>query len=271
MPKRRINDIEMHYEESGRGDPLIFIHGLGSSGLDWEAQLPEFSRAYRVLTVDLRGHGRSDAPEGPYSIGLFAADTAALIEELSIAPAHVVGLSMGSAVAWHLALDTPKLVRTLVLTNMAAEVPVKTWAARWMFYSRVAIVRALGMRWMGRVLAPRLFPKPEQAGQRRQMVERWACNDKKAYLRSLYALKGWSVMDRLEEVQCPVLVLASDQDYSPLPHKEAYTRRMPRAELVVIRDAHHALPIEKPKEFNAAVLKFLAEQPRPTEASRIGK
>jgi 3-oxoadipate enol-lactonase len=258
MPKLRVNDIEMYYEIIGQGDPLLFIHGLGSSARDWESQLPEFSMAFEVITLDLRGHGSSDAPNGPYHIGLFASDVAALIRKLSKVPVHVVGLSMGSAVAWHLAIDYPDLVRTLVLTNMSAEMPVKTWAARWFFYSRVLIVSVLGMHRMARMLAPKLFPKPEQAEQRIKMIQRWSQNDKKAYLNSLYALKDWSVMDRLEGVKCPVLVLASDGDYSPLTHKEAYTQRMEKAQLVVVKDAHHALPLENPMAFNAAVMHFLA-------------
>jgi 3-oxoadipate enol-lactonase len=260
MPKIQVNDIEMYYEISGQGDPLIFIHGLGSSTRGWEVQVPEFSRTYQVITMDLRGHGRSDVPIGPYSIDLFASDVAALVRGLFQKPVHVVGLSMGSAVAWQLALDYPDLVRTLVLANMSAEVPVKSWAMRLAFYSRVMVVRLLGMQQMGRVLAPRLFPEPGQADLRRKMIEHWGQNDKKGYLRSLYALKNWSVKDRLEEVQCPVLVMAADQDYSPLDHKREYTRRMPQAELVVIQNAHHALPLEKPEAFNAAVLNFLARR-----------
>jgi pimeloyl-ACP methyl ester carboxylesterase len=258
MPKIKVNDIEMYYEISGQGDPLIFIHGLGSSARDWEFQVPKFTEVYQVVTVDLRGHGRSESPKGPYTIALFALDVAALVRELFRKPVHVVGLSMGSAVAWHLALDYPEVVRTLVLTNMSAEVPVKTWAMRLAFYSRVMIVRMLGMHMMGRVLAPRLFPEPGQTDLRRKMIERWGQNNKEGYMNSLYALKNWGIMDRLEEIQCPVLVMSADQDYSPLDHKKEYTRRMPQAELVVIQKARHALPLEKPEAFNAAVLNFLA-------------
>lgn len=257
MPTLPVNDIEMYYEISGHGVPLIFIHGLGSSTLDWEAQVPEFSRNYRVISVDLRGHGRSAAPRGPYTIDLFASDVAALLGKLSMEPAHVVGLSMGSAVAWHLALDYPDLVRTLVLTNMSAEVPVKAWRDKWMFYSRVLMVRVMGMRQVGKMLAPRLYPRAEQETLRRKIVRRWSRNDKKAYVQALYALKDWSVMDRLGEVRCPVLVIAADQDYSPLSHKKEYTRRMPGAQLTVVEDARHALPMEKPAAFNNVLAAFL--------------
>lgn len=257
MPKTKINDIDIHYETSGQGVPLLFIHGLGSSLRDWEAQVAAFSRDYQVITVDLRGHGQSDKPAGPYSIGLFAADVAGLLDHLKTGPAHVVGLSMGSAVAWHLALDHSQVVRTLVLTNMSAAVPVKGLRARCAFYIRVFIIRVLGMKKLGEILARRLLPKPEHAVQRQTLIRRWAENDKKASLTALYALKNWSVMDRLADVKCPVLVVASDQDYSPLEHKEEYVRRMPRAELTVVDDARHGLPLEWPEIYNDRVRAFL--------------
>ncbi len=256
MPRTETNGIEIYYEISGQGPPVLFIHGLGSSARDWEEQVADFSRDYQVITVDLRGHGRSDKPPGPYSIGLFAADVAGLLEGLKTGPVHVVGLSMGSAVAWHLALDHGEFVRTLVLTNMSAEVPVKGLRARFAFSLRVFIIKALGMKKLGAILARRLFPKPEHVEQRKTLVHRWAQNEKKASLSALFALKNWSVMDRLEEVKCPVLVVASDQDYSPLQHKEEYVRRMPEAELTVVEDAHHGLPLEWPEIYNDRVRGF---------------
>jgi Predicted hydrolases or acyltransferases (alpha/beta hydrolase superfamily) len=75
------------------------------------------------------------------------------------------------------------------------------------------------------------------------------------------ALVGWSVADRLGDIRCPTLVIASDQDYTPVSAKEAYVARMPNARLVVIPDAHHAVTVERPEEFNQALLDFLAQQP----------
>ena len=74
MPKFRCNDIDLFYEITGKGEPIVFIHGLGSSGRDWEYQIDYFSDHYQVIVLDVRGHGNSDKPPGPYSIPLFARD-----------------------------------------------------------------------------------------------------------------------------------------------------------------------------------------------------
>lgn len=260
MSKLHIRDIDLYYETSGQGQPVLFIHGLGSSLRDWELQVPFFSRHYQVITFDVRGHGNSDKPPGPYSISQFAADTAGLIRALDAAPAHIVGISLGGMIAFQLAVDVPDLVRSLVIVNAAPEFVVRTAKERLQVLQRKLIVRLLGMRKMGEVLSKRLFIKPEQAELRRVFVERWAENDRRAYRDAMLAIPGWSVADRLETIQCPALVVAADEDYTPVSVKEAYAARMPNAELVVIRDSRHATPVEAPQQFNDIVTAFLSKQ-----------
>jgi len=238
----------------------VFIHGLGSGARDWEYQVPVFCEKYQVVTFDLRGHGQSAKPPGPYSISLFAADTAGLIEGLGLGPAHIVGISLGGMVALQLAVSTPDLVRSLTVVNAGPEFIVRTGKERLQVLQRQLIVRLLGMRKMGEVLSKRLFPKPGQEDLRRLFVEHWAENDPRAYRDAMQAIVGWSVADCLDTIQCPTLVIAADQDYTPVAAKEAFVARMPHAELVVIADSRHATPVERPEEFNAALLAFLAGQ-----------
>jgi pimeloyl-ACP methyl ester carboxylesterase len=260
MPGLRINGITLHYESTGQGQPVLFIHGLGSSGRDWSEQTAFFARHFRVVTLDLRGHGQSDKPPGPYSMPLFASDTARLLAELGLAPAHVVGISLGGMVALQLAADAPAAVRSLVIVNAAPEFVVHTLKERWQLMLRLLIVRLLGMRKLGEVLGRRLFPKAGQAGLRQLFAARWAENDPRAYLAALRAMVGWSVVDRLAGINVPTLVVAADQDYTPLAVKAACVARMPRAELVVIPDSRHATPVEHPAPFNDKVMAFLAKQ-----------
>lgn len=260
MPRLPLPDISLYYEVAGQGDPIVFIHGLGSSARDWEYQVPFFAPRYRVVVFDVRGHGRSDKPPGPYSVPLFAQDTAALIRALEVAPAHIVGISMGGMIALQLAVDEPALVRSLVVVNSGPELVVRTLQERLQILQRFLIVRLLGMRKMGEVLSKRLFPRPEHAQLRQMFVERWAENDPRAYREAMRALVGWSVADRLDAIRCPTLVIASDQDYTPVSLKEAYVARIPNAELVVISDAHHAVSAERPEEFNQVLLDFLMKQ-----------
>jgi pimeloyl-ACP methyl ester carboxylesterase len=260
MPKLHVRDIGLCYEVNGQGQPVVFIHGLGSSARDWELQVPVFSKQYQVVTFDIRGHGKSDKPRGPYSIPLFAADTAELIKELGFTPAHVVGISLGGMIALQLAVSAPDLVRSLTVVNAGPEFIVRTAKERLQVLQRQLIVRLLGMRKMGEVLSKRLFPKPDQEELRRLFVEHWAENDPRAYRDAMRAIVGWSVTDHLSEIQCPTLVIAADQDYTPVALKEGYAARMPRAELVVIGDSRHATPVEQPEQFNEALMAFLSRQ-----------
>jgi 3-oxoadipate enol-lactonase len=259
MPTVQLNTIQLYYEIHGAGQPLVFIHGLGSSTRDWETQVSEFSKSYQVITFDLRGHGQSDKPAGPYDMAMFSADLAGLVQTLGIGAAHVVGLSLGGAVALQFALDYPAHIKTLTIVNSAPTLGDPAHA-RQEVERRVSIVQQLGMRAMGEALSQNLFPRPEQASLREIFVERWAENDPEAYTHATRSMLGWDVTDRLSALQCPTLVIAADQDYSPVAVKEAYVKRIPNAQLVVMADAHHAVPMEQPEQFNTVLRRFLADR-----------
>ena len=268
MPTLPVNGIHLYYEVSGQGPPLLFIHGLGSSARDWELQVAPFSDQFQVITFDVRGHGQSDKPPGPYSIPLFATDTAELIRTLGIAtastrggaPVHVVGISMGGMIAFQLAVSYPDLIRSMVIVNSSPEMILHTFRERLQAFQRLLILRLFGMRKMAELLSKRLFPKPEQADLRQMLVERWAENDVRAYSDAARGLLGWSVVDRLGTIECPTLVIAADHDYTPVALKEAYVAKMPQAELVVIQDSRHATPVEQPERFNQVLAAFLSKQ-----------
>ncbi len=262
MPIIHVNGVDLFYEAHGAGEPVLLIHGLGSSTRDWDPQVIELSKHFQVITVDVRGHGRSSKPRQRYTVKLFVDDTAAFIRQLGAGPVHVVGISMGGMIAFQLAVDAPDLVRSLVIVNSGPAMPIRTLSQRLMIWTRVAIVRIHGMRKMGQVLASRLLPKPEHAALRAEFIERWAANDPRAYLSALRGLVNWGVMDQLRGITCPVLVVTADQDYTPIAFKQAYTALLKNAELVVIDDARHFLPIERPEPFNAALVTFLTRMRR---------
>jgi len=258
MPRISVDDVHLYYEATGAGEPLLFLHGLGSSTRDWSLQVEAFADRYRVITVDARGHGQSDKPPGPYSIPQMTADVVGLLERLDVPAAHVVGLSMGGMMAFQLAVDAPERVQSLTIVNSAPEMIPRTVREKMQIWSRELIVRLLGMRKMGEVLADRLLPGAEHTNLRQTFIERWAENDKRAYLASFRALVGWSVADRLGDIRCPTLVIAAEHDYTPVALKEAYVAKMPNARLVVIPNSRHATPVERPDAFNDALAAFLA-------------
>lgn len=257
MAHLRVGDVTLYYERVGKGEPLLFIHGLGSSGLDWEYQVPFFARDYEVIVCDVRGHGRSDKPPGPYSIPLFARDVAGLIEALDLVPAHVVGISMGGMIGLQLAVGRPELVRSLVVVNSVPDMVVRTWRQRLAVWQRLLVAPLLGMERVADMLSQRLFPAEEQAELRELCRKRWAENDPRAYREATKAIVGWTVSEHLGSIACPVLVVSADQDYSPVETKAAYVAKIAQGELVVIEDSRHGTPVDQPEAFNQAVAAFL--------------
>ena len=260
MPKLNIGEINFYYELAGQGQPIVFIHGLGSSTRDWAAQAAYFSDGFKVVTFDLRGHGQSDKPRGPYSVPLFATDIAQLIKTLRLDPAHVVGLSLGGMVAFQLVVSFPTLVKSLAIVNSVPEYRLRSLKARFDGLRRLFIVHVLGMRKMGQFLGKQLFPKPEQAALRQIFIDRWAENDRWAYSAAMRAVVGWSVLDRLHAVRCPVLIVSADEDIFPLSFKRAYTEKISQAELVVIPNSRHFTTVECSEAFNEVLDTFLAKQ-----------
>ncbi|MBA3343272.1 MAG: alpha/beta fold hydrolase [Gemmatimonadaceae bacterium] len=261
MPVQRVGDLNVYYEIAGDGEPLLLIHGLGSCTEDWEAQVSELARSFRVITYDVRGHGRTGKPPGPYSVVQFAADSAGLLEALGIGPVHVVGLSMGGMIAFQMMADYPDIVRSAIIANSGPALVPQNNAQRRMLSQRKLLVRLLGMRRWGAILAKRLFPLPGHAALRNTFTLRMSRNNKRAYLDTQNALIGWSVLDRIAAMHHPTLVIAADQDYTPVAVKEAYAAKMSNARVIVIPNARHAVPMERPEEFNRIVLDFLTAQP----------
>lgn len=262
MPFLHVNGIRLRYESWGVGEtPLVLLHGLGSSADDWFLQLPAFAPIYRCIAVDLRGHGLSEKPAGAYSMTLFAADVAVLLEGLALGPSHVWGLSLGGMVAQQLAIDYPATVRSLVLLN--------TMPGLWP--PTRAIIR-LGTRrlttpWRRRTMAEQatrvaadLFPAPQDRMLRDQAQARLAANDPAAYQQATLAILRFRPGAALRRIGCPVLIIAGAAD-RVVPH--AYQTRLqqclPQARFVSIPNSGHASNIDAAAAVNAAVLRFLEE------------
>lgn len=259
MPMIQLDGASLHFDESGAGTPVLLLHGLGSSGRDWEFVVPGLAAHHRVVVPDVRGHGRSDKPAGAYGVPLFARDIAAFCDRLGLASVHVVGLSMGGMIGFQLAVDRPELVRSLTIVNSGPDMVPRTMKIKLALAMRVLMLKYLGPKRLARVLAPKLFPKPEQAELRQRFEDAVNANDPDAYLRATQGLIGWSVLDRLEEISCPVLVLASDRDYTPLSAKKAYVDLLGNARLQVVTDSGHASPLDQPGQIIEAVKGFLLE------------
>ena len=260
MPYFDHDGCSLHYEEYGRGAPVLLVHGLGSSCQDWEYQIPALAAQYRVIVVDVRGHGRSDKPRERYSIPGFSADIEALLEHLQSGPVHLVGLSMGGMIGFELAVDQPQLLKSLTIVNSVPEVKIKRFGDFRQFAKRWLLARVFSMETIGKGLGKNLFPAPEQAELRHKIARRWARNEKHAYLASFSAIVGWGVQEKLSRIACPTLVVTADRDYTPVALKEAYMQLIPDARLVVMENSRHASPLDQPEAFNQILLNFLDAQ-----------
>ena len=260
MPTAAANGIEIHYDTHGDGSPLLLLHGLGCSGEDWGRQLASFTATRSVITPSLRGFGSSHKPPGPYTIEEHAADMHALLDQLGVGRCDVLGFSMGGAVALQMALDATDRIDRLVLVNTQAEFELDHWRRYLAAVVRLGLGHVRGMERMARFLSRRMFPDPHQAPLRREMMRRYADNDRRAYLAALRGLAGWSVQHRLHEIGCPTLVVGAELDYMPLQDKRRLAERLGDARLEVVRNSRHCTPFDQAEEFNRVVLEFLDDE-----------
>ena len=249
--------VRIAWESSGTGDPVLFLHGLGGSLLDWEAQVEAFSPKYRVIRLDVRGHGSSDKPGGKYEVEQFTSDAIAVLRAAGVGRAHVVGISMGGMIALQLAVDAPEMIRSLVLVNTGPEVKPENAAERFALWQRRILTRFLSMEKFAAILAQRLFPEPGQEAMQAEFRRRWALNDPRAYRESYLALLRWSVADRVHMIREPALVVHAELDYTTLERKERWARKLPNARMLTIAGGRHAVSMDKSEEFNRGVLEFL--------------
>lgn len=274
MPTLATSGASIFFEVTGTGAPLVLLHGLGASSADWAPHVLELSKQFRVITVDLRGCGQSvdlQAPHGPFTMTQLASDVSAVLTHLQATPAHLVGWSLGGMVAFELACAAPQLVASMVIVNSGPDWRPKSALQRLAVQLRGSVTALLGPKPMARVIARKLFPRPDQAALREQHVERMGRNDKRTYASLLAAFVGWSVADRLLSLDLPTLAVASDGDYTSVASKEAWVRQMPKGELLVVPDSRHALPFESPARFNAIVSTFVGGLDAPDKQKAPGR
>ncbi len=260
MPSRPVNGIQFHYTDEGQGEAVVFLHGLGSSAADWQLQIPVFAARYRVIALDLRGHGLSQAPGQPLTLTAMAEDVAALLGDLQAAPAHVVGLSLGGCVAQVLAVSRPALVRSLTLVNTFARLRPAGWHGVRRLLKRLWLLCFASMPVNAAYIAEGLFPRPDQAPFRAAAIASLSKNSRRTYFASIRAILGFDMRARLTGLRCPTLIVAGDRDTTvSLGAKEELHRLIPGAELVIVRDSGHATPYDQMEFFNQAVIEFVAK------------
>lgn len=246
----------IHARSLGEGAPLVLLHGLSSSSTDWLPIAPGLATNYRLLLLDMRGHGQSSlATEGGYTISRMAADVAVVLDAFEIERAHLLGLSLGGCVAIQFAVDYPDRVQRMVLVNTFARLRGAGVGSLRRRLTRVSAALR-DMDRLAQYVATSLFDDPEY---QRITYERMRRNDLGAIRRTMLTLLRFNLLDQLHRVRSPTLVLVGDRDKTvPFRCATEIMARLPSARMRVIPDAGHALPYDQPATFIDAVLDFLA-------------
>jgi pimeloyl-ACP methyl ester carboxylesterase len=238
------------YHEQGQGEPLVLLHGGAVDSRFFDQNVSAIAERFRVITTDLWGHGRTADRDGPFSLESFATDVSELIEQVVGAPAHVLGHSIGSAVALTLAMRRSDLVRKLVQVSGGfdhrAEVTMEGMGIDQMVEGTVAF---LGARY-GEV-----SPDGE---------DHFSVVVRKDF--ELSAREPAFTAQEVGAVKNRTLVMVADDDITTFEHSLEFYRALPNSELAVVPGASHFLLQEKPALCNAIILDFLSNDPVPTVA-----
>ena len=256
----KANGIQMNYELSGKKDgPIVMLsHSLGSSLLMWNPQRKVLESHFQVLRYDSRGHGKSEAPPGAYTLELLGEDAVALLDALGIDQVHWVGLSMGGMIGQSIALNYPKRLQSLALCDTMAVVPEE---AQPIWQERIDAVREKGVesqleptmeRWFTPIF---LNLNPSILGVVR---EEFLATPAKGYLGCIYAIRKLNYLNRLSEIKIPTLIMVGEDDPgTPVAVSEAMHQRIPNSKLVIIKSARHLSNVEQPEVFNTTLMTFL--------------
>jgi len=252
MPEVDVNGIELYYEISGQGYPLVFLHGFSSTHRMWQSQISALSRDYRFLIYDARGHGLSESPISvdKYSADIVAEDLYQLLWTLGIERAVIGGLSMGGYESLRFYLTHPEMVTALILmdTGPGYRNPAhrNDWNQRQEKFAKQLETGGI------EVLAENA---PTETG--REIMLKQNPVGLAHMARTVVAQHDSRVIDSLGEIRVPTLILVGENDTPFLSAAQYMTKKIPGAEQIIIPDAGHASNVDNAEVFNKAVLDFL--------------
>lgn len=265
MPKIKANDITINYEQQGSGEPLVLIPYLTADNACYAFQVAEYSKYFTCISLDLRGTGESDKPEGNYSTELFADDVAAFMRELGIQKAHVSGLSLGAAVGLWLAAKYPDKVQSLSLhggwskTDFFLKSIVTTWQAAAQGFGSVAdvVIQAI-FPWC---FTPELYvSRPDYIQSLIGFVRSRPAQPLAAFLQHSNAVLAHDVEAQLGRIKAPTQITFGRHDMVTLRFGDALKESIRNSELLIFEGCSHAALYEKVEEFNQNTLEFLQRQ-----------
>lgn len=252
-----------HRLEGPSGAPVVTLtHPLGATLGLWDAHVAALTGRYRVLRYDVRGHGGSEVPPGPYTLEQMAGDLAELLDSLGIAETHFVGVSMGGLIGMTAALAYPERIKSLVLCDTTA---CYGTGLRPMWQDRIRVAETEGMTQALVDRTMEIWFTAEFRARHRDTVERIAAtlrrSDPRGYAAAIRAIGFVDLRERLGALRCPALVVVGEQDPGtpPAMAREIH-ERIPGSRLLILPGAAHCAVVEAADRFTPALVAFLAEQ-----------
>jgi 3-oxoadipate enol-lactonase len=267
MSKIKANGINVHYTLEGReSSPVITLsHSLATDSSMWESQMDKLQGSYRVLRYDTRGHGETDAPEGPYSLDMLAEDVLGLLRALGITKTYFMGISMGGMIGQVLGLKAPSALSGLILCDTSSRIPEE---AKPLWDDRIEVVKRQGMGSQVEATIERWFTprfREEHPEVVQKVVAMIRATNPQGYIGCARAIRALDLTDRLSAIKVPTLIVVGEDDPgTPLSAAQTIHDRIKDSELVILKSAAHLSNIEQAEAFNTAVFNFL----RKVEASR---
>jgi 3-oxoadipate enol-lactonase len=261
MPTVRVNNVRIAYNDQGRGDPpVILVHGFPLDKRMWEPQVEALSDEFRIITPDLRGHGKSQVTPGPYTMDLLADDLKGFMDALSLQRAVLGGFSMGGYAAFSFYRKYPERVHSLMLLDTRPQ-PDSNDAKKGR-EDMAQLAEREGASPIAERLIPRLLSPNTVANRQdvvdkvRTMITQCPVEGIAGDLRGL-ALRGDS-SDLLSKINVPTLIVVGDQDViTPPAESRMMASIIPNATIVEVSGAGHLSNLENPDEFNRAIHDFL--------------
>lgn len=267
MPFATSNGARIYWKLEGTDDKpaLVLLNSIGTDLGLWDAAMPALLGAFRVLRLDTRGHGASDAPDGDYTLAMLADDVAAVMDAAGIAQAAVAGVSLGGMIAMELALTRPERVSALALICTSATMDKAAWQ------DRISKVRAGGTAAIAD-LAMQRFLSPVFAGGQPAIAESVRRNliamAREGYAGAGAAIRDMELIGRIPALACPTLVVVGERDASTpfTGHGENLVAAIPGAALERL-DCGHLAPLEAPVALAGALRAFLSPGPDTQDAA----
>jgi pimeloyl-ACP methyl ester carboxylesterase len=267
VPTMAVGDLEVVWDGAGPqgADPVVLINGLGAARDSWFLQVEALSRNYRVYTYDNRDVGETGAGTNPrrYDMDQFARDAVGLIDALEIGPVHVIGASMGGAIAEELALQRPDLLRTLQIgcswaqTDAWLDELIRQWQLMFAELGPLAWTRN---SWLW-VFTHRWYRDPDRlAGLVADASAYQYPQTSDMFNRQCEAVIAFDVLDRLGTISTPTQVIAGAEDFLIPPRfSQEIAATIPGAKLTQLPNVGHGMFWETPETFNTALTEFIED------------